>query len=94
MDAVILGVSFDTREENAAFAEEFDFPFPLLCDTDREVSARFGAARPDDDPAANFARRVSYLIDPSGTVRRAYEVTDIPAHPGELLDDLRALREA
>ncbi len=31
----ILGASFDTPEENKAFAEKFDFPFPLLCDTKR-----------------------------------------------------------
>lgn len=58
------------------------------------MSAAFGAARSADDPAAAFARRVSYIIDPSGTVRRAYEVTDVATHPSELLDDLRELRDA
>lgn len=92
LDATILGVSFDTAEENAAFAEKFDFPFPLLSDTDRSVSREYGAARPDDHRAAAFAKRVSYLIDPDGIVRKAYVVEDIPSHPQELLDDLTALR--
>jgi len=30
----------------------------------------------------------------AGTIAKAYRVTDIPAHPGEVLEDLRALRAA
>jgi peroxiredoxin len=66
----------------------------LLSDTDREMSDAYGAARPPDDDAAAFARRLSYLVDPSGTVRRAYEVTDVASHPAELLDDLRDLQRS
>ena len=36
----ILGCSFDTVDENAAFAEKFDLPYSLLCDVDREIEAR------------------------------------------------------
>ena len=31
---MIIGVSFDTPDENKKFAEKFHFDFPLLCDTD------------------------------------------------------------
>jgi len=34
-------------------------------------------ARPADDRFADFPRRYSYLIDPAGIVRRAYDVTDV-----------------
>jgi len=47
------------------------------------------------DPGAekvHYARRLSYLIDPSGVIRRSYEVSDIPAHAGEVLADLAALQ--
>jgi len=30
-NTAVLGVSFDTVEENAKFAEKFGFEFPLLC---------------------------------------------------------------
>jgi peroxiredoxin len=36
-------------------------------------------------------RRFSYLVDPEGIVRKAYVVRDVAAHPGEVLEDLRAL---
>jgi peroxiredoxin len=33
---------------------------------------------------------VTFLIDPGGTVVKTYDVTDIPAHPDEVLADIRA----
>jgi peroxiredoxin len=32
------------------------------------------------------------LIDPKGRIARAYRVTDIPAHPDQVLKDLRELQ--
>lgn len=87
-------MSFDTPEDNAAFAEAQDFPFLLLSDTDHSVTEAYGALRPLDDPYANWPRRLSYIIDPTGTVRAAYEVQDVASHPQELLDELRALRDS
>lgn len=34
---------------------------------------------------------MTFLIDGDGTIAKIYEVTDAGAHPGEVLDDLRAL---
>ena len=31
------------------------------------------------------------MIDPEGVIRRVYAVKDIPAHPADVLADLRAL---
>ena len=47
---VVLGASFDTVEENRAFAEAEDFGFRLLSDVDRTVGRAYEAARPDGDP--------------------------------------------
>lgn len=41
-----------------------------------------------------MAKRRTYLIDPEGRVARAYRVTDIPSHPQQVLEDLRALKGA
>jgi thioredoxin-dependent peroxiredoxin len=86
---VILGASFDPIDANAAFAQKFDFPFRLLCDTGREVGVAYGAA---DDPQAGAARRVSYLIDPEGKVRACWGTEsrlDPKTHPREVLDTLQ-----
>lgn len=86
----MLGISYDPPEVNRAFRDKHGFPFPLLSDTDRSVAAAYGAGRDAGDPYADFPRRISYLIDPDGVVRRAYEVTDPAGHAGEVLADLAA----
>ncbi|RKH42860.1 peroxiredoxin [Corallococcus llansteffanensis] len=83
---VILGISFDTPEENQAFAKKFDFNFPLLCDVDRTVGLAYGAA--DDAKAAN-ARRVGVVIGPDGKVKEWHAKVDARAFPQEALSRLQ-----
>jgi peroxiredoxin Q/BCP len=78
-------VSFDPQEENRAFADKFSFPFPLLCDTDRAIGLAYGAC---DEPKAEYARRVSFLIGPDGKIVKAYASVKPADHPGEVLEDL------
>jgi thioredoxin-dependent peroxiredoxin len=87
----LVGLSFDTVEDNRAWAESEGFPFQLLSDPERKVGPAYGAVRPPDDPYPHYARRLTFLVDPEGIVRKTYTVTDIPAHPGEVLEDLAAL---
>jgi peroxiredoxin Q/BCP len=81
----ILGVSFDTIPDNAAFAKKFAFNFPLLCDTARTVGMAYGAA---DDAGAQYAKRISYLIGPDGRIQKAYPKVNVAAHPEEILGDI------
>ena len=84
---MILGVSFDTVAENRAFAAKFSFPFHLLSDTDRAVGLAYGAC---DQPTDKYARRISYLINSSGRIARAYSEVKPAEHPAEVLRDLQA----
>jgi peroxiredoxin Q/BCP len=68
-NAAILGVSFDTVEENKHFAEKFKFPYPLLSDTSREMGVKYGAA---ESTAGGNAKRVAYIIGPDGKVRNVF----------------------
>lgn len=81
----MLGISFDTEEENAAFAEKFDFGFPLLCDTDRKIGFAYGAC---DSVDAEHPRRISYLIDPEGRIEAVYAKVIPAEHPSQVLNDL------
>ena len=82
---MVLGVSFDTPEENLAFKEKFGFPFDLLSDGDRKVGMAYGAA---DAPDAGRARRISYLIDGNGKIARVYDPVKAAEHPDQVLRDL------
>lgn len=83
----VLGCSFDTVAENAAFAQKFQFPFPLLCDTNRTVGLAYGAC---DDAKASYAKRISYLIDEQGKIHKVYDTVNPRTHPAEVLADLGA----
>ena len=89
--AVILGASFDPPAKNRRFAEEHGFPFTLLSDVDRMVGEAYEVKRAPTEQSPDNAKRRTYLIDPSGVIRRAYRVSDIAGHPGQVLDDLRTL---
>src|SRR6266496_1726111 len=90
--AQVVGVSFDKPEDNRAFAEKNGFPFRLLSDVDRRVGELYETKRSPAEQNPGYAKRRTYLIDPEGLIVKAYRVTDIPAHPDQVLADLRELR--
>ena len=83
----ILGCSFDTVADNAAFAKKFDLPFPLLCDVDREVGLTYRAC---DSPNAGYADRITYVIDEDGFIAHAFSHVEARNHPAKLLEILSA----
>lgn len=60
----VLGVSMDSTFANKAFAEQIGVTFPLLSDWGGEVTRKYGVY----NPQYKAARRVTYLIDPSGRI--------------------------
>ncbi len=84
-NAQILGISFDTREENKRFAEKNRFPFPLLSDTTRSVGIAYGAGDSEKD---EYARRIAYVIDEEGRIAQAHAKVDAGTYPAEQLKTL------
>lgn len=77
-------MSFDTVEENAAFAKKFQFNFPLLCDMDRKIGLVYGACETAKD---TYAKRITYVISEEGKILLAFPKVDAARHPHELLDN-------
>lgn len=88
---MILGVSFDAPSDNRAFRAAERFPYRLLSDEDRAVGAAYGVLRGPDERYPDVPRRISYLIDPTGMIAAAYDVTDVATHPDQVLADLERL---
>ena len=80
----IVGVSFDSVEENCAFAEKFNFNYALLSDTTREMSVAYGAAK---DVYAKYPERITYIVE-GGRIVYAKKVSDIEAHVEEAIAEL------
>jgi len=81
---VILGVSFDTQDENKRFAEKFAFNFSLISDTDRTIGTAYGA---NVDPQKG-AQRVGVVIDRDGKIREWHARVDARAWPAEVVKTL------
>jgi peroxiredoxin len=56
------------------------------------VGEAYETKRDPEERSPNCPRRLTYLIDPEGRIARAYRVKDIPAHPEQVLKDLRELQ--
>ena len=82
---MILGASFDSEKKNAAFAKKYNFPFPLLCDTDRQIGLAYGAANSAEDA---YARRIAYVIDENGKIAQAHGKVDAASYPMTQLESL------
>jgi thioredoxin-dependent peroxiredoxin len=80
----VVGVSFDSIEDNAAFAHRYEFGFPLLSDTDHAVALAYGACSVD----AKHPERMSFLIDEHGAIERVYDLVDPRDHPARVLADV------
>jgi thioredoxin-dependent peroxiredoxin len=81
----VVGISFNSVEENAAFARKEGFEFPLLSDVDRSAALAYGACT---DRRARYADRVSILVDEHGNIERMYDQVDPRDHPARVLADL------
>lgn len=62
----IVGVSVDRPDALRRFADECELPFPLVSDTDRSISRRYGVLG-----AFGYARRVTFLVGGDGRVQDA-----------------------
>jgi peroxiredoxin Q/BCP len=78
----VLGISFDSVADNRAFAEKFQFPFPLLSDTSRAVGLAYRAC---DKASDGYARRFTYVIGPDGRIEQAIDTKDPGGQAAALL---------
>ena len=89
-------MSFDTVADQKGFAESEGFPYRLLSDPDKQAGADYDAVRqPGEKYAeAGIPRRISYLIDPQGRIRKCWDVegsgADLASHADEVLAEIRA----
>ena len=81
----VLGISADSVESHKAFAEKYGLPFTLLSDPTQETISAYGAK------GLVMSKRISYLVNPSGTVAKAYPNVDPTTHGGEILNGLYIL---
>jgi peroxiredoxin Q/BCP len=85
----IYGVSSDDQKSHEQFAKEQHLPFPIVADPSHAWSDAFHVKT-----RLGMDARVSFLIDGSGKVAKAYPNVDPALHADEVLKDAAALAGA
>jgi peroxiredoxin Q/BCP len=64
----VIGVSVDSAETQARFAEKCGSRFPIVADSSREIGRKYGVIG-----LLGVAKRVTFLIGPGGRVEQVVE---------------------
>lgn len=88
LGADVVGVSPDGPEALARFAAKYGLTFPLLSDLEGKLAEAYGVK------AGRGVERATFLLDRTGVVRWAWRKVRVPGHVEEVLDVLKALRDA
>jgi peroxiredoxin Q/BCP len=91
-NAVILGVSGQDESSHEKFCAAEGLHFKLLADTHFVLSKLYGSIV--DLGVAKLSARHTFLIDPSGVIRKVYLSVDPSKHSAQILADLAELQQA
>jgi peroxiredoxin Q/BCP len=91
-NAVILGVSVDNVDSHKSFCTKEGLNFKLLADPNHAVVQQYGSVM--DYKGMTIAARNTFLIDPSGVIRKVYLKVGPQGHSEEVLADLQQLQSA
>ncbi|BAY96866.1 alkyl hydroperoxide reductase/ thiol specific antioxidant/ Mal allergen [Tolypothrix tenuis PCC 7101] len=78
-DIVVLGVSADDEASHQAFTAKYNLNFPLLADTDHSLIKAY------DVDGGGYAKRVTYVIDPSGKITHVDATVNTATHASDVL---------
>ncbi len=84
----ILGVSADTERKQKNFSTKFDFPYPLLADTDKQVIETFGVWGPKKFMGREYdgIHRITFVINEEGVVSKVIDKVKSKIHASQILD--------
>jgi peroxiredoxin Q/BCP len=89
-NAVIVGVSVDNVDSHKSFCTKEGLNFKLLADSNHAVSQEYGSTM--DHDGTILAARNTFLIDPTGVIRKVYLKVSPQGHSEEVLADLEQLQ--
>lgn len=87
----VLGVSQDGVDSHKSFCNKFGFNYDFLADTKAELLNACGVGQ-SEFKGNKYWDRTSFVIDPSGVVRKVYEKVNPQGHEQILLRDIRQMQ--
>ncbi|MFZ0818334.1 MAG: peroxiredoxin [Candidatus Sulfotelmatobacter sp.] len=92
MNAAIVGVSVDDVDSHKSFCTKEGLNFKLLADPGHKVVQEYGSVM--EYNGMTLAARNTFLIDPTGVIRKVYVKVSPQGHSQEVLADLQQLQSA
>jgi peroxiredoxin Q/BCP len=92
MNAAIVGVSVDSVDSHKSFCTKEGLNFKLLADPDHMVVEKYGSIM--EYNGMTIAARNTFLIDPTGVIRKVYVKVSPQGHSEEVLAELQKLQSA
>lgn len=87
----VVGVSADDVASHKDFCNKFAFTIDLLADPNHELLSAAGVGQ-SEYKGTMYWNRTSFVIDPSGTLRKVNEKVNPEGHERVLLDDIKAMK--
>jgi len=89
----VVGVSKDDQSSHQKFREKYTLPFPLIADTNLELSYAFGVYGEKKFMGKTYdgIHRISFLISANGTILKTYHKVKPNEHAETVLNDLTQL---
>lgn len=89
----VVGVSKDSPQSHAKFAEKHSLTFPLLSDESASMMQAYGAWGPKKFMGREYIgiTRMTVLVNPAGEIAKTYPKVTPKGHAAQILSDLKAL---
>jgi peroxiredoxin Q/BCP len=87
----VIGVSADDVASHKNFCNKFAFTIDLLSDTDGGLMKSLGIGQAEWK-GMKFWERSSFVVDPTGVIRKVYERVNPEGHERVLLDDIEGMK--
>ena len=87
-DIKVLGVSKDSEASHKKFAAKYKLPFTLLADPDHSIADAYGVYGEKKFMGRTYlgVKRVTFLIDEKGKVKKVFEKVKPEEHAREVLE--------
>ena len=87
----IVGISPDDEESHKRFRQTMGIPYPLVADTENELSRRFGVFGPKKFMGKEYigVTRSTFIVDKSGRVIKIMKKVSPAGHSQEVFQALR-----
>lgn len=87
----VVGVSQDDVDSHKNFCDKFSFTIDLLADPNTELLKACGVGQ-SEYKGTMYWDRTSFVVDPTGILRKVYEKVNPQGHETVLLDDIKHLK--